>query len=55
MLCNGFSGHGIMHAPAAGLLLAEMITKGRTESLDVTPLALRRFADGKLLHEGAVL
>jgi sarcosine oxidase subunit beta len=55
LLCNGFSGHGIMHSPAAGLALAELIVKGRTESIDIAPLSLRRFAEGKLLHELAVL
>jgi sarcosine oxidase subunit beta len=55
LLCNGFSGHGIMHSPAAGLALAELIVKGKSESIDIAPLSLRRFAEGKLLHEGAVL
>ncbi|MDZ7344372.1 MAG: FAD-binding oxidoreductase [candidate division KSB1 bacterium] len=55
LLCNGFSGHGIMHSPAAGLALADLIIKGRSESIDIAPLSLRRFAEGKLLHEGAVL
>lgn len=54
-LCNGFSGHGVMHAPAAGLLLAEMLVNGRAETLDISPLSLRRFAEGRLLHEVNVL
>lgn len=41
---NGFSGHGFMHAPAVGRLLAEEILDGRATSLDMTPLALTRFA-----------
>jgi sarcosine oxidase subunit beta len=55
LLCNGFSGHGIMHSLAAGLAMAELIVKGRAESIDIAPLSLRRFAEGKLLHEAAVL
>jgi sarcosine oxidase subunit beta len=55
LLCTGFSGHGIMHSPAAGLAIAELIVKGRAESVDIAPLSLSRFAEGKLLHEGAVL
>jgi sarcosine oxidase subunit beta len=55
LLCNGFSGHGVMHATAAGLALAELIVTGRSESIDIAPLALRRFAEGELLHEQAVL
>ena len=41
---NGFSGHGFMHAPAVGRLLAEEILDGRVTTLDLTPLALTRFA-----------
>jgi sarcosine oxidase subunit beta len=43
--CAGFSGHGLMHAPAAGLLSAELLLDGKTTTLDITPLALGRFAD----------
>jgi sarcosine oxidase subunit beta len=41
----GFSGHGIMHAPATGMLVAELLETGRT-SLDVSCLRLSRFKDG---------
>jgi len=54
-LANGFSGHGVMHAPAAGRCLAELIVKGRAESADVSSLALSRFARGALIHETMVL
>jgi sarcosine oxidase subunit beta len=43
---NGFSGHGFMHAPAVGLLLAEEILDGRATTLDIAPLRLTRFAGG---------
>jgi sarcosine oxidase, subunit beta len=43
-LANGSSGHGVMHAPALGMLLAEIITDGRTKTLDVEPLSPGRFA-----------
>lgn len=46
-LANGSSGHGVMHAPALGQLLAEMIT-GAEPSIDVTPLRPERFAEGAL-------
>jgi len=42
---NGFSGHGFMHAPAVGELLAEEILDGRARTLDITPLRITRFAD----------
>ncbi|GAC1400262.1 MAG: FAD-binding oxidoreductase [Thermoanaerobaculia bacterium] len=45
-LANGSSGHGVMHAPAIGQLIAEMIVDGNT-SIDVTSLRPSRFAEGK--------
>ncbi|HJR49650.1 MAG TPA: FAD-binding oxidoreductase, partial [Gemmatimonadales bacterium] len=45
-LANGSSGHGVMHAPALGQLLAEIISDGAATSMDVTPLRPSRFAEG---------
>ena len=42
-LANGSSGHGVMHAPALGMLLAEIIVDGRASSLDVAPFRPDRF------------
>jgi sarcosine oxidase subunit beta len=39
----GFSGHGFQHAPAAGRILADLIT-GRDPQFDLTPFAADRFA-----------
>ncbi len=52
--CAGFGGHGIMHAPAAGTAIAELITLGRCESFDLRPLRPSRFAEGELVREGAI-
>jgi sarcosine oxidase subunit beta len=53
---NGFSGHGAMHAPATGRMIADLIVNGRTEVVDeVEVLSPARFAKGELLHETAVL
>lgn len=52
---NGFSGHGVMHAPATGRALAEIILDGRASFLDVSCLSLDRFAKGELLHETAFI
>jgi len=46
-LCNGSSGHGVMHSPALGQLLAEIIVHGEARSLDVGPLRPSRFAEGQ--------
>jgi sarcosine oxidase subunit beta len=41
-LATGCSGHGVMHAPAIGELMAEMIVDGKT-SIDVSALRADRF------------
>ncbi|HEY7637942.1 MAG TPA: FAD-binding oxidoreductase [Gemmatimonadales bacterium] len=47
-LANGCSGHGVMHAPALGQLLAEIMSDGDATTLDVAPLSPTRFAEGRL-------
>ncbi len=44
LVACGFSGHGFMHAPAAGLLTSEEILDGRATTLDLGPFRLGRFA-----------
>jgi sarcosine oxidase subunit beta len=46
----GFSGHGFMHGPIAGRLMAELIL-GATPSIDISPFAPDRFARGAPLPE----
>ncbi len=41
---DGASGHGVMHAPALGALVAEIVVDGAATSLDVTALRPERFA-----------
>jgi glycine/D-amino acid oxidase-like deaminating enzyme len=43
----GFSGHGFMHGPIAGQLMAELIVHGRGVTMDAAPLDLARFARGE--------
>jgi len=53
---NGFSGHGVMHAPASGKIVADLITTGSTKVVDnVSVLSPSRFKSGELLHETALL
>ena len=54
-LANGFSGHGVMHAPATGKILSDLILTGRTDLIDASLLNLARFAEGRMIHETAVL
>lgn len=52
---NGFSGHGVMHSPATGRALSEIIFDGKASFLDVSYLSFERFAKGELLHETAFI
>ena len=45
VLAGGSSGHGVMHAPATGQLVAELLTTGAFRTLDVRPLRPERFAE----------
>jgi len=54
-LANGFSGHGVMHSPATGKVLADLILRGQTELIDARAINLARFAEGRMIHETAVL
>jgi len=52
---NGFSGHGVMHAPATGKILSDLILAGKTDLIDASLLNVSRFAEGRMIHETAVL
>jgi len=48
-VASGFSGHGFGFGPIAGLLIAELITKGRAR-VDMAPFRLSRFRDGSKIQ-----
>jgi sarcosine oxidase subunit beta len=50
-LANGFSGHGVMHSPATGRIMADLILRGQSDLVGTGLLGLDRFAAGRLLHE----
>ncbi len=52
---NGFSGHGVMHSPATGRALAEIILDGKASFLDISCLSFDRFEKNELLHETAFI
>lgn len=55
IVCAGFGGHGIMHSPAAGKAVAEIVVHGSCTTFDLHPLRPSRFAEGDLVVEKAVL
>jgi len=51
----GFSGHGFMHGPIAGKLLAELILDGSTATLDIDSLSPSRYAEHETNREYNVI
>ena len=55
LLCNGFSGHGLQQAPAAGRGIAELIYHGKFKSLDLSKFSFERIVrNTPFLEEGVV-
>ena len=50
-IVSGFSGHGFMHGPISGKLMAEIILDGQASTVDVSMLDLARFEEDRLIHE----
>lgn len=51
LIVTGFSGHGFMHGPIAGKLMAEYILDGTFQTVNVSALDLARFTEGRLIQE----
>jgi glycine/D-amino acid oxidase-like deaminating enzyme len=49
-VCTGFSGHGLQHAPAAGLAVSELLGYGFYKTID-----LNRFSFDRLIQDNPVL
>jgi sarcosine oxidase subunit beta len=53
IVAAGFSGHGLMLAPATGLAVSELATEGRCTTFPIAPLAVDRFERGEPFTDGA--
>ncbi|MEO6742899.1 MAG: FAD-binding oxidoreductase [Caldimonas sp.] len=54
IFATGFSGHGVMHAPAVGRAVAELITTGDFRAIDMRPLGWERIRTATPLVETIV-
>lgn len=54
-VANGFSGHGLMMAPATATILSDLVRTGRSDRLDIRPFDVGRFARGELFWDEAMI
>ncbi len=54
-LANGFSGHGLMMAPATGKAVADLIRTGKSETVDVSKFDVTRFSRGEMFWDDAMI
>ena len=54
-IATGFSGHGIMHAPATGLAISELVLEGRYKTIDLTRFGTDRIVAEKPYQESGIV
>jgi glycine/D-amino acid oxidase-like deaminating enzyme len=55
LIATGFSGHGIMHAPATGLAISELVLEGRYKTIDLTRFGTERVVAEKPYRESGIV
>lgn len=55
ILCNGFSGHGLMHSPGAGRAVSELLTVGEFTTIDLRCHSFDRVTRNEPLLEKNVI
>jgi len=55
VFASGFSGHGLMMAPATGKIVSELIRTGTSSTFDISIFAPDRFDRGALIHDAATI
>ena len=54
-MLSGFSGHGLMHAPGCGRAMAELLLKGRYETIDLSRFGWDRLLNGIPIREQGII
>lgn len=55
IVAAGFSGHGLMMAPATGVAVAELVADGHCSTFPIRPLAVDRFERGEPFTDDALV
>jgi FAD-dependent oxidoreductase domain-containing protein 1 len=55
IMVTGFSGHGLMHAPAVGRAVAELVLNGSYQTLDLSRMGYQRVIDWRPYREDGIV